>query len=65
MKHSVPVGAIMMVSAIFFTAQAAMGVILLKKVKTDLFPWHLTGNGHELSCMFTTKCCSQAKLRGA
>lgn len=38
MNHSVPVGAIMMINAIFFTAQAAMGVVMLKKVKTELFP---------------------------
>lgn len=37
MNHSVPVGAIMMINAIFFTAQAAMGVVMLKKVKTELF----------------------------
>lgn len=52
MNSSVAVGAIMMINAIFFTAQAAMGVVLLKKVKTELFPWHLIGNGHELrSCL--------------
>lgn len=38
MNSSVAVGAIMMINAIFFTAQAAMGVVLLKKVKTELFP---------------------------
>lgn len=38
MNKSVAVGAIMMINAIFFTAQAAMGVVLLKKVKTELFP---------------------------
>lgn len=32
MNSSVAVGAIMMINAIFFTAQAAMGVVLLKKV---------------------------------
>lgn len=65
MNHSVPVGAIMMINAIFFTAQAAMGVVMLKKVKTELFSWHLIGNGHELRlCLqqsvvhkLATACC--------
>lgn len=35
MKNSVPVGAIMMMNAILFTAQAAMGVVMLKKVKSE------------------------------
>lgn len=37
MNNSVPVGAIMMINAIFFTAQAAMGVVMLKKVRRELF----------------------------
>lgn len=37
MNQSVPVGAIMMINAIFFTAQAAMGVVMLKKVKAEFF----------------------------
>lgn len=35
LKTSVAVGAIMMMNAVFFTAQAAMGVVMLKKVKTE------------------------------
>lgn len=35
LKTSVPVGAIMMMNAILFTAQSAMGVVMLKRVKTE------------------------------
>ena len=35
LKTSVPVGAIMMMNAILFTAQTAMGVVMLKRVKTE------------------------------
>lgn len=35
MKTNVPVGVIMMMNAILFTALAAMGVVMLKKVKTE------------------------------
>lgn len=35
LKTSVPVGAIMMMNAVLFTAQTAMGVVMLKKVKTE------------------------------
>lgn len=48
MNHSVPVGVIMMINAILFTAQAAMGVVMLKKVRTQLFSWRLVENGQEL-----------------
>lgn len=37
LKTKVGVGVIMMINAIFFTAQAAMGVIMLKKVNKFLF----------------------------
>ncbi len=35
LKTSVPVGAIMMMNAVLFTAQTAMGVVMLKKVKIE------------------------------
>lgn len=35
LKTSVPVGAIMMMNAVCFTAQTAMGVVMLQKVKTE------------------------------
>ena len=40
LKTSVPVGAIMMMNAILFTAQAAMGVVMLKKVKAEYICLH-------------------------
>ena len=37
LKTSVPVGVIMMINAIFFTAQTALGVVMLKKVLKFIF----------------------------
>lgn len=37
LQHSVPVGAIMMINAILFTGQTAMGVVMLKKVNTFFY----------------------------
>lgn len=44
LNTSVPVGAIMMINAILFTAQTAMGVVLLKKVNTLKFVSHTGAN---------------------
>uniref|UniRef100_A0A3P8SJM9 Secretory carrier-associated membrane protein n=1 Tax=Amphiprion percula TaxID=161767 RepID=A0A3P8SJM9_AMPPE len=46
LKTSVPVGAIMMINAILFTAQTAMGVVMLKKVN---------------KCVYTQGKCSGAR----
>lgn len=40
LKTSVPVGAIMMMNAILFTAQSAMGIVMLKKVTTEYICLH-------------------------
>lgn len=40
LKSSVAVGAIMMMNAILFTAQSAMGIVMLKKVKIEYICLH-------------------------
>lgn len=37
LKNNVPVGAIMMINAICFTGQTAMGVVMLKKVSAFIY----------------------------
>lgn len=37
LKTNIAVGAIMMINAILFTAQTAMGVVMLKKVSTPVY----------------------------
>ena len=53
LKSSVAVGVIMMLNAVVFTAQAAMGVVMLKRVtfQLELFFWRgwVWGGGYSLS----------------
>lgn len=61
LNTSVPVGAIMMINAIFFTSQAAMGVVMLKKVNTI---FTLEGEFEGLRLHFFDKVSVTLSLRG-
>lgn len=59
MKNSVPVGAIMMMNAILFTAQAAMGVVMLKKVKSEKNCCHSVENPQD---NHSHDCCMNMQI---